>query len=75
VAGAVIAGLGTFGIDATSPEAAVAEAAYRGLERAVGHLMTASVGGRSAALVPSMFRVDPDLDAGAVAVLRHHPDG
>ena len=73
VAGAVIAGLGTFGIDATSPEAAVAEAAYRGLERAIGHLMTASVGGRSASMVPSMFRVDADLDAGAVAVLRHPP--
>jgi hypothetical protein len=70
VAGAVIAFLGTFGIDATSPEAAVADAAYRGLDRAVGHLVTASVGGRSASLVPSMFRVDPDLDASAVRVLR-----
>ena len=72
-AGAVIASLGTLGIDATSPEAAVADAAYRGLERAVGHLVTASVGGRSAALVPGPFRVDPDLDAAAVAVLRPHP--
>jgi 2-phosphosulfolactate phosphatase len=70
VAGAVIAFLGSFGIDATSPEAAVADAAYRGLDRAVGHLVTASVGGRGASLVPGMFRVDPDLDAGAVTVLR-----
>ena len=30
MAGAVIAALGTLGIDATSPEAAVADAAYRG---------------------------------------------
>ncbi len=73
VAGAVIAFLGTFGIDATSPEAAVAEAAYRGLEGAIGHLVTASVGGRSASLVPGMFRVDPDLDASAVVVLRSRP--
>jgi len=51
----------------------VAEAAYRGLERAVGHLVTASVSGRSVPLVPGMFRVDPDLDASAVAVLRPPP--
>ena len=59
VAGAVIASLGTLGIDATSPEAAVADAAYRGLEGAVGHLVTASVGGRSVPLGPGRFRVDP----------------
>lgn len=42
-AGAVIDRLSELGLDATSPEAATAEAAYRGLSRAVGHLMTASV--------------------------------
>jgi hypothetical protein len=73
VAGAVIAALGTLGIDATSPEAAVADAAYRGLEGAVGHLIAASVGGRSAALAPAMFRVDPDLDASAAVLVRPHP--
>jgi hypothetical protein len=73
VAGAVIAALGTFGIDATSPEAAVADAAYRSLEGAVGHLVTASVTGRSASLTPSMFRVDGDLGAAAAVVIRPHP--
>jgi 2-phosphosulfolactate phosphatase len=42
-AGSVIAQLGQRGLDATSPEAATAEAAFRGLERAVSHLLTASV--------------------------------
>lgn len=42
-AGAVIDRLSELGLDATSPEAAAAEAAYRSLSRAVGHLMTASV--------------------------------
>ena len=42
VAGAVIDRLSSLGLDATSPEAASAEAAYRTLGRAVGHLITAS---------------------------------
>ena len=45
-AGAVIDALADLGIDDTSPEAAVACAAYTGLRRAVVHLTTASVSGR-----------------------------
>jgi hypothetical protein len=45
-AGAVIDALGTLGIDFTSPEAAVACAAFVGLSGAVGHLLTASVTGQ-----------------------------
>ena len=50
-AGAVIDALVARGIDFTSPEAAVACAAFEGLKNAVGHLFTASVSGqeRSAA--------------------------
>lgn len=47
-AGAVIDALIELGIDDTSPEAAVASAAFAGLRRAVAHLATASAGGRSA---------------------------
>ncbi|RFA10119.1 hypothetical protein B7R54_13540 [Subtercola boreus] len=46
-AGAVIDALAARGIDFASPEAAVACASFTGLERAVGHLLTASVAGRS----------------------------
>jgi hypothetical protein len=42
-AGAVVHHLGQLGIDATSPEAAVCEAAYRDLQQAIGHLLTACV--------------------------------
>jgi phosphosulfolactate phosphohydrolase-like enzyme len=45
-AGAVIDALVTLGIDFTSPEAAVACAAFEGLKNAVGHLFTASVSGQ-----------------------------
>jgi phosphosulfolactate phosphohydrolase-like enzyme len=45
-AGAVIDALVTLGIDFTSPEAAVACAAFDNLRNAVGHLFTASVEGQ-----------------------------
>jgi hypothetical protein len=45
-AGAVVDALAALGIDATSPEAAVACAAYQGLRPAVSHLVTASVSAR-----------------------------
>ncbi|OUE31759.1 hypothetical protein BFL35_03730 [Clavibacter michiganensis] len=45
-AGAVVDALAALGIDGTSPEAAVACAAYQQLEPAVGHLLTASVSAR-----------------------------
>jgi 2-phosphosulfolactate phosphatase len=74
VAGAVIAHLGALGIDATSPEAAAAEAAYRGLQGAVRHLITASVSGRSAAVDHDALRLDPGLGVDAALVHRPHPD-
>ena len=48
-AGALIDALTELGIDDTAPEAAVACAAFVGLRRAVGHLVTASGAGRAAA--------------------------
>ncbi|WP_026482342.1 2-phosphosulfolactate phosphatase [Agromyces subbeticus] len=48
-AGAVIDALAGLGVDDTSPEAAVAAAAFGGLRRAVRHLTSASTSGRSAA--------------------------
>lgn len=45
-AGAVIDALANVGIDYSSPEAAAAGAAFTGLERAVGHLYTASTAGQ-----------------------------
>ena len=47
-AGALVDALTELGIDDTSPEAAVACAAFVGLRRAVGHLVTASAAGRAA---------------------------
>jgi 2-phosphosulfolactate phosphatase len=44
-AGAVIDALGKVGVDACSPEAAAACAAYTGLERGIRHMFTASVSG------------------------------
>jgi hypothetical protein len=73
-AGSVISHLGALGIDASSPEAATAEAAYRQLERALGHLVSAGVTGRAAAVRPAAFRVDEELGAAAVVVRRPHPD-
>jgi hypothetical protein len=75
-AGAVIAHLGLLGIDATSPEAAAAEAAYQGLQGAVRHLLTASVTGRAAGpFAADAFRLDESLGADAVRVHRPHPAG
>lgn len=66
-AGAIIDALGALGIDATSPEAATAEAAYRGLARAAGHMVTASVSGRQTPPAPGLAKADPSLP---VEVLR-----
>jgi len=49
LAGAVIDALGERGIDATSPEAAAAAAAFHGLRGALGHMLTASTAGRALA--------------------------
>jgi 2-phosphosulfolactate phosphatase len=45
-AGAIIEALGAAGVDHTSPEAAAVGAAYAGLRRATGHLVSASVTAR-----------------------------
>lgn len=45
-AGAVVDALAEVGIDYSSPEAATAAAAFTGLKRAVGHLLSASVAGQ-----------------------------
>lgn len=69
-AGAVIDALIELGIDDTSPEAAVASAAFAGLRRAVAHLATASSGGRAAIAAgadPADLRRDAARDADATA--------
>ncbi|WP_411719671.1 2-phosphosulfolactate phosphatase [Mycetocola sp.] len=72
-AGAVIDALVTLGIDFTSPEAAVACAAFDNLRNAVGHLFTASVDGQTLSAdgererVIAAARVDSSAE---VAILR-----
>lgn len=76
-AGAVIDALIELGIDDTSPEAAVASAAFAGLRRAVAHLATASAGGReavAAGVEPADLRREAARDDRApVRVLRGRP--
>lgn len=59
VAGAVIDALASVGIDYAAPEAAAACAAYLGLKRATGHLLTASVTGQQ--LIEADARIDVEL--------------
>jgi hypothetical protein len=72
VAGAVIDRLSSLGLDATSPEAAAAEAAYRTLGRAVGHLITASTSAVSSgeAIDSAALKVAADSTAVEISVLR-----
>ncbi|MEO8907919.1 MAG: 2-phosphosulfolactate phosphatase [Microbacteriaceae bacterium] len=60
-AGAVVDALASFGVDYCSPEAAAACAAYTGLARASGHLLTASVSGQQ--LIEDGQRADVELAA------------
>jgi hypothetical protein len=69
-AGSVIDALSELGLDATSPEAATAEAAYRSLAGAIGHLVTASVEGRQMSATVNRARVDPTATVVDVRVLR-----
>jgi hypothetical protein len=70
-AGAVIDRLSELGLDATSPEAAAAEASFRSLSRAVGHLMTASVSAINGADAPSEARaINAEATPADVVVLR-----
>ena len=69
-AGAVIDALAELGIDDTSPEAAVACAAFTGLRRAVAHLTTASGAGRAAVAAgadPASVRAAGMLGSSATA--------
>jgi 2-phosphosulfolactate phosphatase len=66
-AGAFIAALGELGIDATSPDAAVADAAYRAVRPAIGHLVSASTAGRAAGVEPAAYRVRGTATATATA--------
>ena len=69
-AGAVIDALSALGLDATSPEAAAAEAAYRGLARATSHLLTASTTAATTVPAPASLRVDSSLSSTDVRVVR-----
>lgn len=73
-AGAIVDALGALGVDHTSPEAAAACEAFRGLRGAVRHLLTASGSGQE--LIARDLRADvlhaAAIDvADAVPVLRH----
>ncbi|MBP2456403.1 hypothetical protein ABID70_001925 [Clavibacter michiganensis] len=70
-AGAVVDALASLGIDATSPEAAVACAAYQQLRPAVGHLVTASVSARRLDAAGHDGRVAGALAAGPADVVVH----
>lgn len=67
-AGALVDALEQRGIDAFSPEAAAADAAYRTLQGAVGHLFRAASGG--APVPDAITRVDPARTPSDVVVRR-----
>ena len=69
-AGAVIDQLAALGLDATSPEAAAAEAAYRGLARATSHLLTAVTTTATTNPQPEQLKVNAALTAADVRVIR-----
>lgn len=62
-AGAIVDALGALGVDHTSPEAAAAGEAFRGLRGAVRHLLTASGSGQE---LLDLGRRDEVLNAAAV---------
>src|SRR3954447_10041213 len=72
-AGAFIAALGERGIDATSPDAAVADAAYRALRAAIGHLVSASAAGRAAGGGPAAYRVTGGPTTAEVRIIQERP--
>lgn len=69
-AGAVIDQLAALGLDATSPEAAAAEAAYRGLARATSHLLTAVTTTATTEPTQEQLKVNDALSAADVRVIR-----
>lgn len=70
-AGAVIERLAHNGIDAMSPEAAVANAAYSQLNRATAHLVKASEAATQVHQFPHTLSVDESLTVDSVRILRH----
>jgi hypothetical protein len=69
-AGAVIDQLAALGLDATSPEAAAAEASYRGLARATSHLLTAVTTTATTEPTAEQLKVNDALSAADVRVIR-----
>lgn len=69
-AGAVIDQLAALGLDATSPEAAAAEAAYRGLARATSHLLTAVTTTVTTEPTPEQLKVNAAMSAADVRIIR-----
>lgn len=65
-AGAVIERLAQQGMDALSPEAAVANASFVSLEKAVGHLIAASENGRLSGANAQDFSVNANFSADSV---------
>ena len=72
-AGALVGALSDLGIDACSPEAAVASAGFAGLRRAAGHLLTASVTARELAAAGRLDEVKEAarLDASTAVPVLH----
>lgn len=69
-AGAVIDELSLLGLDTTSPEAAVAQSAYRGLAHATHHLLSTIASTPSAQAESARLKVDPDFAPEQIKVLR-----
>jgi 2-phosphosulfolactate phosphatase len=74
-AGAIVAALTDLGIDHTSPEAAAACESYRGLGRAVRHLVTASGSGQELIAAGRRDEVLAAADVDAVGVVPVLEDG
>ena len=72
-AGAVVEHLADLGLDASSPEAAAAAAAYVGLQRGIGHLLTACVTAATTPPDADARAVRTDLGPEVVLVRRDHP--
>jgi hypothetical protein len=72
-AGAVIEHLAELGLDATSPEAAAAAAAYVGLRPGLGHIMSACVSAAVTPPDPDAHQVRTELGIESVLVRREHP--
>ena len=68
-AGAVVERLASQGIDAMSPEAAVANKAFIGLSNAVEHLITASAAAHGQSMNHEVLTIDENLPQSEVRIL------